>query len=205
MRHAQSFIGLVALATVVTGCGTSGAEPSTTSPAAPIASPSEAGPANPSPAADGFTVSSSDFADDAELPPSVYASAFGGQCEGDNSSPHLTWEGAPEGTVAYAITMIDISAGNFVHWTKADIPATVTEVPTGGADALAGVGGRTGNTSGTYFGPCPPTQDHHYVFTVYALDAELGLDPDFQIRELTDALASHTLADASIVGIASPR
>jgi len=151
-----------------------------------------------------FAVSSTDFADGGALPESAKASAFGGQCEGDNLNPQLSWVSAPEGTVTYAITLIDISADNFVHWTKADIPATVSEVPAGGADALSGVGGRTGNSSGIYFGPCPPGPDHHYVFTVYALDATLGLEADFGIGDLKDALAEHALGEASITGLAGP-
>ena len=151
-----------------------------------------------------FVVSSTDFADGGDLPESAKASGLGGQCAGENVSPELSWSGAPDGTAAYAITMIDISADNFVHWTKADIPATVSEVPAGGADALSGVGGRTGNSSGIYFGPCPPGPDHHYVFTVYALDATLGLEADFGIGDLKNALDEHALGEASITGLAGP-
>lgn len=149
-----------------------------------------------------FVVTSTDFADGGSLPESAKASGFGGQCSGENLNPELTWKGAPSGTVAYAITLIDTSADNYVHWAKADIPAASTEVPAGGADALEGVGGRTGNSSGTYFGPCPPGPDHHYVLTVYALDATLGLDKNFGIGDLRAALEGHVLAEASIAGLA---
>ena len=137
-------------------------------------------------------------------PSAAKANAFGGQCTGDNVSPELSWSGAPAGTVAYAITMIDADALDFVHWTKADIPSSITTIPSGGADAVEGAGGRTGMTSGTYFGPCPPSPDHHYVFTVYALDAPLSLQANYSIDTLKDALAQHSLAEASITGVAGP-
>ena len=151
-----------------------------------------------------FVVTSTDFVDGGDLPESTKASGLGGQCAGQNISPELSWSGAPHGTAAYAITMIDISADDFVHWTKADILSDVTSVPAGGADALAGVGGRGGLSSGTYFGPCPPTAGHHYVITIYALDAPLGLEANFGIGALDDALAPHLLAEASITGLAGP-
>jgi hypothetical protein len=182
-------LGIAAFALVTAGCGgTTGAD----------------GRPSPTHGADTtFVVSSSDFADGGTLPDSATANAFDGQCKGGNVNPQLGWTGAPTGTVTYAITLIDISADNFVHWTKADIPATTTEVPTGGADALAGVGGKTGHSSGTYFGPCPPGPDHHYVFTVYALDATLGLKTNFGIGDLEAAMKGHVLAQRSITGLRS--
>lgn len=195
MRARTSLLGLGTLALVTTGCTSTGG--AGTSGAGGLPSPTQAADAS-------FVVSSSDFADGGALPDSATASAFGGQCKGANRSPQLSWVGAPDGTVAYAITLIDTSADNFVHWTKADIPGTTTEVPAGGADALAGVGGQTGHSTSTYFGPCPPGPDHHYVFTVYALDATLGLDANFGIGDLVAAMKGHILAQGSLTGLASP-
>lgn len=193
MRTVSRTVWIAAVALVASGC-------STTSDS-PAASPS---PSTPSSVAAGpsLVVTSTDFADGAALPESAKADAFGGQCNGENISPSLAWSGAPDGTAAYAITLIDIDASSFVHWTKADIPADVTEIPTGGADALAGVGGQTGNSSGTYFGPCPPGAEHRYVFTVYALDAPLGLDANFGIVDLNLGLKGHVLAEATLTGLA---
>lgn len=192
MRARTTLLGISVLALTITGCtdaGGGGGEAS-------LRSPGQAADAS-------FMVSSSDFPDGGMLPQSATASAFGGQCKGANLSPQVGWAGAPAGTVAYAITLIDTSADNFVHWTKANIPATTTEVPAGGADALAGVGGQTGHSSGTYFGPCPPGPNHHYVFTVFALDANLGLDANFAIGDLEAAMKGHVLAQASLTGLQS--
>lgn len=189
MRMRAALLSIAALPLAVTGCA--GGDN-----AASLPSPTHAADAS-------FIVASTDFDDGGALPESAKASAFNGQCAGDNLNPQLSWAGAPQGTVAYAITAIDVSADSFVHWAKADIPATTNEVPSGGADALAGVGGQTGNSSGTYFGPCPPSPNHRYVFTVYALDATLSLDVNFGIGDLSKALKQHTLAEASITGLAS--
>lgn len=196
MRIMTWFIGIATLALIASGCSGS------TNATATAPSPSQTPPPTAS-TETGFAVTSAEFVDGGNLPESVKASAFGGQCKGANVSPALAWTGAPEGTAAYAITLIDTDADGFVHWTKADIPAAVTEVAAGGADALSGVGGQTGHSSGTYFGPCPPGGEHRYVVTVYALDAPLGLGENFGIVDLRAALEGHALAEATITGLAS--
>jgi Raf kinase inhibitor-like YbhB/YbcL family protein len=61
--------------------------------------------------------------------------------------------------------------------------------------------------SGQYFGydgPCPPWNDtrvHRYVFTLYALDiAQAPVDGTFTGQQVRDAIRSHVLAEASIMG-----
>ena len=59
---------------------------------------------------------------------------------------------------------------------------------------------------GNYFGydgPCPPWNDsivHHYHFTIYALDVErCPVEGTFTGQDVRDAIASHTLEQASFV------
>lgn len=162
--------------------------------------------AAPSPNVDptAFTVTSVDFADGEELADIHTANAFSGQCTGDNVNPALEWSNAPEGTVTFAIAMTDESASGWVHWVHANIPADVTSVEQGASASLPGVAGRDQATGEAgYFGPCPPGPNHRYVFTVYALDAQLALEPRFSGLDLTIAMSEHVLGEAQITGMRS--
>jgi len=163
-------------------------------------------PASASPSVDplAFAVVSADFADGGDLPLSTTASAFSGQCAGDNLNPALEWSNLPPGTVSVAIAMTDASASNWVHWLHANIPVDVQGVATGASADLPGVTGKDQATfQPAYFGPCPPGPDHRYVFTVYALDTELGLAESYSYSDFVVAIKDHVLGQASITGWAS--
>jgi len=108
-----------------------------------------------------------------------YANVFG--CTGKNVSPHIAWQGAPQGTKSFVVTVYDPDAptgSGWWHWVTANIPASVTELKEG-AGSTAGsmpagalpVRGDTGLPGFT--GPCPPTGEvHRYVITVNALKVD---------------------------------
>lgn len=124
---------------------------------------------------------------DAAIPPMTLTSATltnGGRfpavhtCSGVNQSPALSWTAGPPGTLSYAIVMKDLTVPN-IHWTLYNIPASTlsvgASVPVGfapGAPAPAGsrqAGVTFSPSTLGYLGPCPPSGDHLYVFTVHAL------------------------------------
>lgn len=122
----------------------------------------------------------------------------------------------------------DLPRVDFFHWVLVDIPAALRELAEGiDADGVTprgkpvgptpyGVRGRNDYTAwfegdadmdgtyGGYDGPCPPWNDervHHYVFTLYALDAPtLGLTGAFGGGDARKALEGHVLAEASWTG-----
>jgi Raf kinase inhibitor-like YbhB/YbcL family protein len=157
--------------------------------------------ASPSPT--GFAVTSPDFVDGAELADWATANAYGGQCVGENLNPALSWTNVPEGTQAFAITLIDRTGSNYIHWVQFDIPGDSLGIERGASTADGGVEGATSEASPGYFGPCPPDPDHQYEFTVYALDAPLGLETGANFVDVSIAIGEHTLAAATITGMRS--
>jgi len=55
--------------------------------------------------------------------------------------------------------------------------------------------GRTG-----YGGPCPPSGEHRYFFTLYALDAPLSFGKAPTHKELERAMHGHILGQAVLMG-----
>ncbi|RZJ30224.1 MAG: YbhB/YbcL family Raf kinase inhibitor-like protein [Brevundimonas sp.] len=147
-----------------------------------------------------FTLTSNDITDGGVLPDAQV------KAKGD-TSPHLSWSGAPEGTKSYAVTAYDPDAptgSGFWHWTVANIPADVTELKTGAssADLPAGsVEGRTDYGPAGFGGAAPPPGHgpHRYIFTVFAVDTEkLDVTPDNSGAVFGFNLHFHTLAKATI-------
>lgn len=154
-------------------------------------------------AAQGFTLTSRSLTPGASMPlTDVYT-----KCGGGNVSPQLMWHDPPSGTKSYAVTMFDPDAtGGFWHWIAFDIA-----IGAHGLNAGAGTP-RSGNAPGDtvqlrndfgkqgYSGPCPPRgKPHHYIITVYALDAPtLGLTSRFDRMAALAAIKEHALANATL-------
>lgn len=147
-----------------------------------------------------FTLTSNDIADGGVLPDAQV------QAKG-NTSPHLKWSGAPEGTKSYAVTCYDPDAptgSGFWHWTAANIPADVTELATGASSRgmpAGAVQGRTDYGDTGFGGAAPPPGHgpHRYIFTVFAVDVDaLPVTPDNSGAVFGFNLHFHTLAKATI-------
>ena len=91
-------------------------------------------------------------------------------CTGQNVSPPLQWNGVPPSakTLTLHVDDPDAPGGHFTHWDVTQIPATTTSLAEGGH---AGIEGTNGFGQQGWGGPCPPSGEHRYVFTLTALDA----------------------------------
>ena len=128
-------------------------------------------------------IQSTAFADGQPIPPEF-------TCDGTDRPPPLSWSVPP--TVAeYALTVIDLDAGGFVHWVAFGIPAGTAglrpdDLPLGTIEGANDFGG-TG-----YRGPCPPGGDgpHRYEFTLFALESPVssGLEPGASAKDLFSAI-----------------
>nr|WP_315591863.1 YbhB/YbcL family Raf kinase inhibitor-like protein [uncultured Cupriavidus sp.] len=135
-----------------------------------------------------FTVTSPEFKDQGPLQLVHEFNGFDGA--GQNRSPALQWQGAPEHTKGFALTLYDPDSPNgsgFWHRILFDIDFSVTELAAGlgSADAteLGASGTQAVNDYGAigYGGPCPPKglPAHRYIFTVHALAvSKLELPPN---------------------------
>jgi Raf kinase inhibitor-like YbhB/YbcL family protein len=120
--------------------------------------------------------------------------------------PAFKFSNAPAGTVSYAIIFhdIDVALNNgtddVLHWIAWNIPASANGIPEGKLPEGA-VNGR-GIVGNSYFGPGAPAgpRYHHYVFELYALNANLDLPATAGRAELLKAMEGKVVAKAAYVG-----
>ena len=151
-----------------------------------------------------FTVTSDDVTDGQPLKDDQVAAR-------GNTSPQLSWSGAPEGTKSFTVTCFDPDAptpSGFWHWIIVDLPADVTSLDTGagaeGAD-LPGQSFMVRNDAGQhgFMGAAPPEGDqvHRYFFVVHAVTEEsLGVDENASPAVVSFNLAFKTAARAIVTG-----
>jgi Raf kinase inhibitor-like YbhB/YbcL family protein len=151
-----------------------------------------------------FTVTSEDVQGGEPLKPDQVA-------EKGNTSPQLSWSGAPVGTKSYVVTCFDPDAptpSGFWHWIVVDIPASVTELATGAGasdDSLPEGAFHVANDTGAkaFSGAAPPPGDHphRYFYVVHAVsDDRLGVDDSASPAVVSFNLAFKTLGRAIVHG-----
>ena len=132
-----------------------------------------------------FRLWSNDLKEGGKLPEAQVFNGFG--YSGGNRSPHLAWDGAPEGTKSFVVTMYDPDAptgSGWWHWVVINLPASTKELPAGSGSGSSLPAGalqtRTDFGAPGYGGAAPPAgRTHRYIFTVHALKVE-RIDLDAQ-------------------------
>lgn len=146
-----------------------------------------------------FVLTSTAFTE-REVIPDLYS------CDGKNISPALAWKNPPNDTQAFALILSspDAPGGIFYNWVLYNIPSDMKSFPEGFSEVLPR-GILVGNTSigdAIYRGPCPPDNlKHHYVFTLYALDAPLDLVEGADIEIVLLEIKRHLLSQAQLSGV----
>jgi len=148
-----------------------------------------------------LTITSSDFAHMGEIP-LVHT------CDGQDTSPKLSWSGVPNGVSSLAMIVDDPDAPDpaapkttWIHWVLYNMApdscglTSAAQLPPGTREGLNDWK-RIG-----YAGPCPPVGTHRYFFKLYALDITL---PDLGTptkADLEKAMIGHVVAQTELIGL----
>lgn len=156
---------------------------------------------------DRMIVKSKAFSDGGRITVEYANTGFPG---GKNISIPVEWgdaEGKSSGIKSYALSIIDRSAHDWVHWIVVDIPASTTGLEEGASGRNMPSGARElMNTFGVkgYGGPQPPagSGDHIYEVTVYGLDvSSVDLDGQPSYKEFIQAIDANVIDRAKISGV----
>jgi len=149
---------------------------------------------------------SNDFDEGGTLPLEQAFNGFGHN--GGNVSPELHWEGAPEGTKSFVLSLYDPDAptgSGFWHWVVVDIPANATDVAKGAGSDTATLPSPARQTlndlsQNNYAGGAPPPGPaHRYVFTLHALSVDKLPVPNNATGALVGLMAGfHELERATL-------
>lgn len=156
-----------------------------------------------------FSLKSSAFKNGDEIPVQFTA-------DGDDVSPPLSWSGHPPNTISFALVVKDRNVKDKdkgIQWTLWNIPATTRALRRGvpnNPDLQDGsCQGRNDFQKTGYSGPrLAQVTEHHYEFTLYALDSKLNLKAGSTCAELTVDMGGHhpghILAETKLTGHFKP-
>ena len=127
--------------------------------------------------------------------------------EGVDTSPEMSWSGAPDGTKAFAVISHDpdaplVSPGGtygYVHWVLYNIPGSVTGLDEGNSLFTHG---KTDFGAEAYGGPMPPNGHgrHHYYYWVLALNEQVEIEPGLTMWQLLERVEPNLIGMNRLVG-----
>ncbi|WAC93206.1 YbhB/YbcL family Raf kinase inhibitor-like protein [Mycobacterium sp. Aquia_213] len=151
-------------------------------------------------APESITVTSAAFADGAAMP-----SSSAGKGVGDNTSPHLRWEGVPPQTrqTVLIIDDVDVPLPRPLLHTVAVIEPTVDHVAAGAlrpsTPGIRFIRADLGHRGYAGPRPIPGHGPHRYRFHVFAIDTPVPEDVA-TAKALLAAMAGHVLARGTLTG-----
>jgi Raf kinase inhibitor-like YbhB/YbcL family protein len=123
-------------------------------------------------------------------------------CEGPNISPPLEFMNAPKASKSLVLMVEDpdAEAKPWVHWLVFNIPPDAKGFEEGSVWKGSVEGLCNGNTFG-YEGPCPPQNEHQYLFKLYALDKVLEIPASSDRKKVLAEMQGHILAESVLSGV----
>ena len=192
---------VVVLGLLAAGCSNDGRElaepdPDLTAVPVPTTAPSVVAGAEEPPTEEvgegGFAISSGRITPGQAIPPRF-------TCDGEDVSPPLAFTNVPDAAAQIAVVVTDLDAPGFVHWAIRGLRPSAPDLEAGEVPPQAV---ESTNSFGVtnYRGPCPPTgQEHRYVFTAYALDANV-VELPVNEEGVVDVGAIPAITTASFLG-----
>ena len=193
-------LSILTLLVFLYGCSDSDSKPN---------SDSDSKPNSQSDAQEKFNIESSNFTNGAALDTRFSNTLVGGQCNGNNDFPHLSWSSPPGGTESFVIIVQDPDGSDWVHLNLYDIPKDKSEIPELTASSSPprvtlpfGTLGSNSWSHSTWEGPCPPSGNHRYFFRIYALDRQRLPSPLSQqtFVKFEESYSANILGHAEILG-----
>jgi Raf kinase inhibitor-like YbhB/YbcL family protein len=134
--------------------------------------------------------------------------------EGADVSPPLEWSGIPESTKELVLICDDPDAPTevpWVHWVIYKIPASAKGLPEGvprksrlkdPSGAMQGKNSWPAQEAIGYRGPMPPPGHgvHHYYFKLYALEANMVVEPGMDKKAILEEISDHILGEGVLMG-----
>ncbi len=122
-------------------------------------------------------------------------------CEGPNVSPPLQFSevSSEAKSLVLMIEDPDAEAKPWVHWLVFNIPPQSKGFEEGSVAQGAQEGLCNGNTFG-YEGPCPPENEHTYLFKLSAVDKMLDIAPESDRKKVLKEIEGHVVEKAVLKG-----
>jgi len=125
-------------------------------------------------------------------------------CDGKDTFPGVIWSAPPPGTRSLTLIVDDPDApgGTFTHFIAFNLSPDLRALREGTDPGKEGARlGRNGFDAIGYNGPCPPKgEEHHYRFTLYALDTQLRASEGAKRNDIEQSMNGHLLGQGTLTG-----
>lgn len=120
---------------------------------------------------------------------------------GENAVPPLHIDDVPEAARSLAVVVDDPDApgGTFNHWILFNMDPKIHDIKENAVPVMA-MQARNDYGEVEYGGPKPPSGEHRYYFTAFALDTMLPLNRGSKRQDFEREAEGHVLDSATLMG-----